>query len=119
MMTLFKRTRLSLIATALLLLCSIAVAQNHIKSDTTIIMQNFSVSVLNADSQIFSFEMTCDTSKLKPIDTNYYTMSNDMYREIKYRYLLDKQPQFLIVRSYNYGHRWLFFGLQLLYKKQP
>lgn len=77
------------------------------------------VLATDSNSIIFAFQMTSDTNKLKPIDTIYYTMHNEMYREVKYRYLLDNTPVFLIVRNYNDNHRWLFFGMQLVpYKKE-
>jgi hypothetical protein len=85
------------------------------KSDTTIVTNRyFNVFAIDTLGPIFSLTMTGDTSRLKPIDTVYYTMSYDMYREIKYKYLIDKKPQILIVRSYTNHHNWILSGIQLI-----
>lgn len=74
---------------------------------------SFEVLATDTVDEIFSFRMTGDTNRLKPIDTNYYTMANIMYREVFYRYFLLGDAMLLTVRSYNDNHRWLFFGMQL------
>jgi|SRR5579863_408140 len=73
----------------------------------------FHVLAIDTSEEIFSFRMTGDTAKLKPVDTAFYTMGNTMYREIKYRYIVNKSPMYLMIRSYNDSHHWIFFSFQL------
>lgn len=59
---------------------------------------------------IWTLQITSDTSRLHPIDTSYYTIANQLYREITYKFK-DIKPKELLIRSYNTGHNnWTLFS---------
>lgn len=79
----------------------------------SVIIHSFEVLAADTSGDIFSFQMTSDTKRLKPIDTDYYTMSNEMYRVIRYKFFSGEKDMILTVRSYYDNRQWLFFGMEL------
>lgn len=65
---------------------------------------------MDAPEPIWSLQITSDTSRLHPVDTSYYTIANQLYREITYKFK-DIKPKELLIRSYNTGHNnWTLFS---------
>lgn len=101
----------------LIFIVSMGMAQSKQKWSTTDsiympVKYHYDVLASDTAGEIFSFTMTGDTSRLKPIDTSFYTMANVMYREVNYKFFADRN-MVLTVRSYNDRSNWLFFGIQL------
>jgi hypothetical protein len=80
---------------------------------------NFQLSYQDTIDELFSFRMTGDTSKLKPIDSAYYTSHNEIHRTIIYQYIIEGIPKYVSVTHYYEHNTWIFFGFQLVkYKRE-
>lgn len=104
---------LTLTALSIILLAQVGWGQGlTIKGADTV---KFGINFVSYDNskEIFSFRITADTSLLKPVDTNYYTIANQLYREVTYKFK-DVKPKEMLIRSYNNGHdNWIIFSFTI------